>query len=255
MIPMPPPTWQSFRRSLVCRQQTSARFSQVERSRLRTPREDGSLRNLSTSSGHMRSRQAPGSSWLRRRRTASLICWPLKPKLLLLWPLRVAVRFPTVGAAENSPAKPASTLTLSSPAWCSSLPQATSREQRGLALLPTLLQPAARQSAGIPLPWRLSPSVPGLKLAVVAACSNPSRPIKLPLPASSDAHAACLTCPSMLILIQVSGYLTVHQLKARPPAVAGSRAGGSWVELACHRRHWRAWPTQLAISLPPAKTS
>src|SRR5438477_1546177 len=173
----------------------------------------------------MRSRQAPGSSWLRQRRTASLICWPLKPKLLLLWPLRVAVRFPTVGAAENSPAKPASTLTLSSPAWCSSLPQATSREQRGLALLPTLLQPAARQSAGIPLPWRLSPSVPGLKLAVVAACSNPSRPIKLPLPASSEAHVACLTCPSMLILIQVSGYLTVHQLKARP--LAGVK--GWWI--------------------------
>src|SRR2546429_1936475 len=198
----------------------------------------------------MRWRQAPGSSWLRQRRTASLICWPLKLRPLLLWPLRVAVRFPTVGAAENSPAKPASTLTLSSPAWCSSLPQATSREQRGLALLPTLLQPAARQSAGIPLPWRLSPSVPGLKLAVVAACSNPSRPIKLPLPASSEAHAVCLTCPSMLILIQVSGYLTVHQLKARPPAVAGSRAGGSWVELACHRRHWRRGANPHGLLLP-----
>src|SRR2546426_10963479 len=100
--------------------------------------------------------------------------------------------------------------------------------------------------------FRSSPSVPGLKLAVVAACSNPSRPIKLPLPASSEAHVACLTCPSMLILIRASGYLTVHQLKARPLAVAASRGGGSWVELACHRRHWRAWPTQLDSFLPPA---
>src|SRR5205823_2809259 len=41
----------------------------------------------------MRWRQAPGSSWLRQRRTASLICWPLKLRPLLLWPLRVAVRF------------------------------------------------------------------------------------------------------------------------------------------------------------------
>src|SRR5947207_9793945 len=203
----------------------------------------------------MRSRQAPGSSWLRQRRTASLICWPLKLRPLLLWPLRVAVRFPTVGAAENSPAKPASTLTLSSPAWYSSLPQATSREQRGLALLPTLLQPAARQSAGIPLPWRLSPSVPGLKLAVVAACSNPSRPIKLPLPASSEAHVACLTYTSMLILIQVSGYLTLHQLKARPPAVAGSRAGGSWLVLECQCLHWRDWPTHQTSSTTTSYTT
>src|SRR5207247_5673115 len=189
----------------------------------------------------MRWRQAPGSSWLRQRRTASPICRPLKLKLPLLWPLRVAVRFPTVGAAENSPAKPAATLTLSSPAWCSSLPQATSREQRGLALLPTLLQPAARQSAGIPLPWRLSPSVPGLKLAVVAACSNPFRPIKLPLPASSEAHAVCRTCPSTPIPIQARGCLTAHQLEVRRVAVAESGDGGSWVEQVFQRQHWRVW--------------
>src|SRR5215467_9337236 len=59
----------------------------------------------------------------------------------------------------------------------------------------------------------------------------------------------------MPIPIQVRGYSIAHRSKARPAAVAESGDGGSWEEQAFQHRHWRAWSTRRAISLPPAMAS
>src|SRR6516164_5442036 len=59
----------------------------------------------------------------------------------------------------------------------------------------------------------------------------------------------------MPIPIQVRGYSIAHRSKARPAAVAESGDGGSWAEQAFQHRHWRAWSTRRAISLPPAMAS
>jgi hypothetical protein len=94
-----------------------------------------------------------------------------------------------------------------------------------------------------------------MKLAVVGACSNPSRPIRRPSPASSGAHAVCPTCPLMLTRKPALGSLIARQLEARPTGVAESGDGGSWVELVFQHRHWLAWSTLQAVSPLPVTTN
>src|SRR5207249_4418162 len=51
------------------------------------------------------------------------------------------------------------------------------------------------------------------------------------------------------------GYSIAHQSEARPAAVAALGDGGSWVEQAFQRQHWRASSTRPASSLRPAITN